>query len=147
MRAKGLEPPRLAALDPKSSASTSFATPASFKRCKDTAFLLTTKQSPEFLHLQVPCAEPNYTLLNSNFAPLTIIPQTYSCLRLTLSLPSQCHPTKMESRRHTSRHPRPSKASGFHPARQSCERNPLYFLKRKSPAPSFPENPHSTPIG
>ena len=30
VRAKGLEPPRLAALDPKSSASTSFATPACY---------------------------------------------------------------------------------------------------------------------
>jgi hypothetical protein len=34
VRVKGLEPPRLAALDPKSSASTSFATPAALSAAK-----------------------------------------------------------------------------------------------------------------
>ena len=41
---KGLEPPRLAAPDPKSSASTNFATSAKysslFKGCKYTTFLI-----------------------------------------------------------------------------------------------------------
>ena len=38
MRAKGLEPPRLSALDPKSSAATNYAMPASEQQHKDTAF-------------------------------------------------------------------------------------------------------------
>ncbi len=39
MRPKGLEPPRLSALDPKSSAATNYATAAVVKMdCKDTIF-------------------------------------------------------------------------------------------------------------
>ena len=35
VRTKGLEPPRLTALDPKSSAATNYATSAGFLVCKD----------------------------------------------------------------------------------------------------------------
>ncbi len=48
VRAKGLEPPRLAALDPKSSASTSFATPACYF---DGANILLFHEKQNDLHL------------------------------------------------------------------------------------------------
>ncbi len=52
VRVEGLEPPCREALDPKSSVSTNFTTPASIKNSvdKDTFFQSTKKQNEFFFH-------------------------------------------------------------------------------------------------
>jgi hypothetical protein len=70
VREKGLEPPRLTALEPKSSASTNFATLAFFQALNYSAFIETVVYF--FMELHHFSREPQ-TLTQKN-APQTILP-------------------------------------------------------------------------